>query len=262
MQSVHLKLYPTLTDIKIYENIVQEMDFVRKICNTVLGIRKEKNIKVRMPLSKLYIINENKLTLNEESLELLKDELNIKEVCFSGNFKVEKEIQLNFQVCGKIFGSNMAKISNAIKQSNYTIKSPDEIECEGFTLYRNENHFSSKLSVKNLDSHLSFSSVDGHTVCVLDCELNSDLENECSARDLIRAIQNARKEMNLAIMDKIIIELESDNNKSEIDNMIYQFKNKIESQTLSKISSLKNCDLKQVIDIHRFSQIILKISKL
>lgn len=260
MQSVHLQLYPDLKDIIVEHNIIEEMDLIRKICNAVLSIRKQKNIKVRMPLSKLYILSDSHLSLNQESVNILKEELNIKDVVIGGDFKIQKQVQLNFPVCGKAFGSDMAKISGAVKSGQYKKINDIEIECSGFLLSQNQDHFSYKILIENLDEELSFGSVDTKTVVILDCSTNQELEDECSARDLIRAVQNSRKQMNLEIMDKIKIYV--DCSDSKIYTILSSFKERIESQTLSTIMEVENPDFKENVDLHNFNQVTLKISKI
>ena len=55
MHSVHLEDFPVLKHIQVDNDIVAQMDLVRDICNAVFSLRKEANIRVRMPLLKMTI---------------------------------------------------------------------------------------------------------------------------------------------------------------------------------------------------------------
>ena len=71
------------------------MEKVREIVARALSERAMASIKVRQPLSKLKIKNE-KLKINKELLELIKEEINVKEIIFDS--KIKKEIELDTKI--------------------------------------------------------------------------------------------------------------------------------------------------------------------
>jgi isoleucyl-tRNA synthetase len=80
-ESVHLENYPVANKDLIDEKVSDEMNFVRDVVTLGLAIRAKNSLKVRQPLSELRIMNyESRIT--EELLDLIKDELNVKEVEF------------------------------------------------------------------------------------------------------------------------------------------------------------------------------------
>ncbi len=81
--SVHFHDWPKENKKLIDKNLEEEMDLVRKIVSLGLALRKEKNIKVRQPLAKLNLkLKIENLKLNEELTDLIKEEVNVKEVKF------------------------------------------------------------------------------------------------------------------------------------------------------------------------------------
>ncbi len=90
-ESVHLCDYPKANKKSIDEKLEKEMDEVRNIVNKVLSRRTELGIKVRQPLPELRIQNQ-KLKTNKELLELIKEEVNVKEIIFDAELKTEIEL--------------------------------------------------------------------------------------------------------------------------------------------------------------------------
>ncbi len=84
-ESVHLEDFPTVNSELLDEQLLSNMSKVRDICSIGLNIRDEKRIKVRQPLSKVYVPLQD-----EEMMEIVKGELNVKEVIYSEK-KVEAE---------------------------------------------------------------------------------------------------------------------------------------------------------------------------
>lgn len=77
-ESVHLEDYPDFSEDLIDKDLLAKMDIVRQIASVGNSVRKEKNIPVKQPLKTLYYMSEK--PLETEFVELIKDELNIKEV--------------------------------------------------------------------------------------------------------------------------------------------------------------------------------------
>ncbi len=94
-ESVHLFDWPesgNQTDL----DLEQKMDEVRNIVNLVLAERAVKGIKVRQPLASLKIKNQkSKIKNNDELLNLIKDEVNVKEIIFDDKIKEDIELDTN-----------------------------------------------------------------------------------------------------------------------------------------------------------------------
>lgn len=78
-ESVHLASWPEFDEAQIDAGLEEKMDFVRKIVERGHSIRKESHIPVRQPLKQCQISN-SKYQIEEEYTELIKEELNVKEV--------------------------------------------------------------------------------------------------------------------------------------------------------------------------------------
>lgn len=97
-ESVHLEDWPETEKKFIDKNLEAEMEDVRKIVSEALKLRAEAGIKVRQPLNQLQVTSDlptgqaGKRQGNIELLNLIKDEVNVKEVVFGEEFKLDTEL--------------------------------------------------------------------------------------------------------------------------------------------------------------------------
>jgi len=89
-ESIHLQNWPKINK-KVNQKIIDEMNQVREICALALAQRALKSIKVRQPLESLKI----KKNINKKFFDIIKDEVNVKNVIFDKNIKDEIELDLN-----------------------------------------------------------------------------------------------------------------------------------------------------------------------
>ena len=83
-QSVHLADWPEVNKKLIDEKLEEQMEQVREICSLGLQKRAEAGLKVRQPLNKLQV---PRYKIQDELLNLIKDEVNVKEVVMDDNLK-------------------------------------------------------------------------------------------------------------------------------------------------------------------------------
>ncbi|MBN8828500.1 MAG: isoleucine--tRNA ligase [Sphingobacteriia bacterium] len=228
-QSIHLTDFPDYNIFPQEENLVVEMDRVRDICTSAHSVRNNNNIRVRQPLQTLTVAGKS-VTIND-LIELIKDELNVKEVKFTDvvNEFVNFKLQLNFPLLGKRMPELIKDITKEVKQDNWQKNNDGTIAVAGKTLQKEE--FTLLLQPKDPKNTESLSSQDA--VVILDLNISEELYNEGLARDLVRAIQQARKDDGFEISDRVDISIEaSENFKTSTQNFISY----IEEQTLSKLS--------------------------
>ena len=108
-ESVHLEDYPVVDEGRLNDEILINMDRVRYICSIGLKIRDDNRLKVRQPLSKVYVpISDLQMQ------EIIKGELNVKEVVFSE--KEQTGDGLISQSDGKVFVSLDINLTNELKE--------------------------------------------------------------------------------------------------------------------------------------------------
>jgi len=240
--SVHLELYPTKNQAFILENLNANMSEVQNIITLWLAARAKAKLRVRQPLNYVKITHK----LNEYFEEIIKEELNVKEVkVFDGNEVPSQICKPNARLIWPKFGQNVkfiiseAKTWNFIKLENWNVKvwefelSPWEFELE---FVPNEN---------NKKPNELFESWNWFVVAI-DTTITEDLKLEGYARDLVRHIQESRKDANFNVDDRIQISISWD----MIGNILSKFKEYIEKETLSKIvPNLENANLEKEIEV-------------
>jgi isoleucyl-tRNA synthetase len=237
--SVHLQNFPKMDNFSVDEVLLSAMDKVRAICSCALSIRDRNNLRVRLPLNKILIIGYNIKDIEEFSL-IIKDEINVKTVEFIDNIEGygEKKLALNFQKIGGKVGSKMPNLIKSSKTNGWNINENNELEIEGFKLEADE--FSIKLESKRENVYV----VDGYDILVmLDLVVTKELEYEGLARDLVRMIQQFRKDSELDVSDRIDLFVKTDH--GFLIESIKQYEKYIKEQTLAvglDITNNLNCE--------------------
>lgn len=100
-QSVHLTDYPQPNQKLIDQNLETKMKNIRKIVALALAQRAQAGIKVRQPLSKLTIDNKQ-LSKDKDLIDLIKDEINVKEVVYGKTIKLDTKLTKELKEQGLI----------------------------------------------------------------------------------------------------------------------------------------------------------------
>lgn len=224
--SVHLADFPDHSLLPYFVDLVQKMDMVRDVCSTALSIRNNENIRIRMPLNKVTIIGERTPYI-QEFAALIKDELNVKNIEFSTEIgdKASLKLKLNFSTLGKRLPHKIKDIIKANKENHWEVLD-NQVKIIDEILQNDE--FSLLLEPKDKIGALSLHSNDA--LVVLDLNITNELEQEGIARDLVRMVQQARKDINLYVSDRIKLTINGANTSKEA---ISKFESYIKEQTLT-----------------------------
>ncbi len=241
-ESVHLTDYPALDDIRLDENLVRQMDFVQELCSAGKFIREEKNLRNRLPLSSLTLIGE---TLSPEYQEIVKDELNVKEVIFDGNLDnyAAKTVYLYTPLLGKALGKDMGPVMGAYKQGKWELNADGTLSIAGQTL--TPDLFEVRLEMKEGVAGQAFA--DNKAVITLDTNVTDELRREGMARDFVRLVQTLRKDKDFNISDRIELCYNTDN--TELALALAENKSYIAEQVLAvKVENGCNSGIKGDIE--------------
>jgi len=197
-ESVHLTDFPHLENIKVDEKLVADMDFVQELCSAGKFIREEKNLRNRLPLASLTLIG---ATLSEAYQEIVKDELNVKEIKFDSNLEsyAAQKLYLYTPLLGKTLGKDMGSVMAAYKQNQWTLNDDGTLSIAGINL--TPDLFEVRLDMKDGVAGQSFAQ--NKAVVTLDTNLTDELKREGMARDFVRLVQTLRKEKDFNISDRI-----------------------------------------------------------
>lgn len=132
-KSVHLEDW--IEPGKIDRQILEEMEATRKIVELALARRDEAGIKVRQPLSRIIVRAPKNVSIKNAYIELIKDEVNVKDVEFKGN-GVEIKVDLDTSLTEDLILEGMKRelvrsINNLRKDMGFTISDRIAIYWEG-----------------------------------------------------------------------------------------------------------------------------------
>ena len=213
--SVHLADWPDASSLPSNPNLVKAMDLVRDVVSTTLRVREDASLRVRLPLSSITIAGED-LSELEKYLDIIKDEVNVKAVIFSDD--IANHAQFILKPDGKILGPRLGKsvqdVFKAAKSGNWEWISDEKVQVGTHVLEKNE--FSIHLEANEGITAGALTSSNG--VVILDTNVTEKLINEGRARDTVRAIQEARKNQNLVVTDRIQVVVDAPENIQQAIN--------------------------------------------
>lgn len=207
-ESVHLQDFPVYDETKINEKIEEKMDLVRNIISLGRNAREEAKIKVRQPINEIILDGKNKTIIND-LIDLIKEELNVKNVTFTQDLKeyISYEIKPNFKVCGPILGKNIKEFQDKLK--DFTADNINTLE-KGNTITLNIGGNDIDITYDMLDIRINSkdgfnASNEGNNFIILNTTLTDELMNEGIVREFISKVQQIRKTNNYEMMDNINI---------------------------------------------------------
>lgn len=226
-ESVHLTKFPDAEILPDETLLAKEMDIVRAVCSCGLSLREAKNLRTRLPLQKITVAGHGLSFISKYS-DLIKEELNIKEVHCAENPEdfATYQLALNARAIGPRLGEKMKTLITSAKEGKWSTSKDGAVVVEGETLFEGEYtlRFISKEGVT------SQSLPDRSGVVVIDTNITSKLQEEGYARDLVRSIQQARKDKGLHVSDRISLIIST----SETSSIVVSNHGKyIQEQTLA-----------------------------
>ncbi|MDY4078739.1 MAG: isoleucine--tRNA ligase [Clostridium sp.] len=231
-ESIHLCHWPKVDEEAIDKNLEKEMDLAYTIVKLGRSARNGANIKNRQPLSKMLVSTDS---LPQYYGDIIKDELNIKEVDFGADLSqhVNFEIKPNLPVLGKAYGKMIPAIRKEISAKNQ-MELAQKIKSGG-TETINVNGTEIELNSENL--LVTMQGIGGYAFAgegeigvVLDTHITDELREEGHVREIISKIQNMRKEKGFEVADKINLYV-ADNDM--LISVIEKFKDTIKKDTLT-----------------------------
>ena len=208
-ESVHLTDYPAYDESKRDLELEFKMNTVQKAVSMGRSLRSQYNLKNRQPLKSVEFVTRNpdeKVVLVEME-DSIREELNVKKVVFHEREDelVEYKAKANFKTLGKELGPLMKAAAGVIATlDNASIQSILDgaklsIDVQGKAVELDAE----KIIVDRLEKASLKVVNDGTLTVALDSEITEELKMEGYVRDLVRGIQNLRKESGFDVTDRI-----------------------------------------------------------
>ncbi|MFM8508442.1 MAG: DUF5915 domain-containing protein, partial [Actinomycetota bacterium] len=200
-RSVHLTSWPPTQGLAADDALVAAMYLARDVCSSTLSVRKAHQLRVRQPLASLVVASARATTLGDFA-DVIKDEVNVRSVVLSANVDehARRELLVTPAALGPRLGADTQKVIRAVKQGDWSIDG-GRVVAGGVELHDGE--FSLKLVATGEGERGSAALSDGSGIVVLDLAVNDDLKQEGVARDVIRLVQQARRDAGLHVSDRI-----------------------------------------------------------
>ena len=232
--SVHLAKYPKCDENLLDAKLEEKMDLTKALVALGRASREESKIKVRQPVSKVLVDGKYE-ELISDVVDLIKEELNVKEVVFAKDLQEYMNFSLkpNFKVLGPVLGSKMKLFAGALAKldANVVVPKLEAGEKVSVDLDGEAFEFDKDQVLINIASKEGFDvAMENNIFVILDTNLTEELVNEGYAREFISKVQQIRKASNFEVLDNIEIEFSSD---AEIAKAIEVFADYIKTETLA-----------------------------
>jgi isoleucyl-tRNA synthetase len=210
-RSVHLTDWPSENELPSDVELVAAMDRVRQVASAALSLRKANKLRVRLPLSRLIVAAADAPVL-EPFTDILADEVNVKAVELSENVSRfgRFELIVNARACGPRLGGDTQKVIRAVKAGEWHQDADGTVTAAGIELLAGE--YSERLvPADGVDgtSRATAALPGSSGLVVLDIEVTPELAEEGLAKDVVRLVQQARRDANFDVSDRIELTLDA-----------------------------------------------------
>ena len=233
-ESIHLCDYPEVKEEWINTELEENMENLLEVVVLGRACRNTANIKNRQPIGTMYV--KAPFELDAFYLDIIRDELNVKEIQFAEN--IGSFISYNFKPQLKTVGPKYGKLLNGIRQHLSEIDGNEamtELKSKGcltFEVNGSEVVLSEEdLLIETAQMEGYVTEHDGEISVVLDTNLTPELVEEGFVREIISKVQTMRKEAGFEVTDKICVSAK-DNEK--IQDIMKANEEKIKAEVLAE----------------------------
>lgn len=208
-RSVHLADWPAVEDLPGDDALVTAMDQVRDVCSATSALRKAGNLRNRLPLSALTVVVSDAAAL-EGFESIVADEVNVKAVRLldaeapeAASYGVSQKLTVNARAAGPRLGKDVQTAIKGSKSGDWSVAEDGTVTAGGLAL--EEGEFTLETVAGSADGGSATGMLPGGGFVVLDTAVTPELATEGLARDLVRAVQQARRDAGLDVSDRIAL---------------------------------------------------------
>ncbi|WP_334151958.1 isoleucine--tRNA ligase [Microbacterium sp.] len=209
-RSVHLTDWPDATQFPAADEIRDAMDAVRELSSVGNALRKKEKLRVRLPLARLTVVSPLAASLGQFE-DILREELNVKTVelvaqqdSTAAAYGITHRLSVNARAAGPRLGKNVQTVIKAAKAGDWS-ETDGVVTAGGIALEPAEYDLALETTGRPEGEALAIVPSGGFVL--LDTSMTPELEAEGLARDVIRAVQETRKNADFDVSDRIRLDL-------------------------------------------------------
>ena len=249
---MHLTDYPSADTLPADDALVTAMDQVREVCSAGSALRKGAGLRNRLPLAELTIVVSGAGELAGFE-PIVADELNVKSVRLlddqhpdAASYGVSRRLTVNARAAGPRLGKDVQTAIRASKSGDWSVADDGTVTAGGLVLQEGE-YVLDTVAGGGDDSATGVLPRGGFVV--LDTALTPELEAEGVARDLVRAVQQARRDAGLEVSDRIVLTIAA---RAEVADAARAHQELIAAETLATSVAVEVSDVEHpVIELER-----------
>ncbi len=236
-ESVHLSDFPNYREQERDTDLERQMAITRQAITMGRSLRSIHNLKIRQPLSTLYLvtIDDTEREILSSMSSIIKEELNVKNIMIQKDESslVTYDAKANFKVLGKQLGKSMKEVASLI--SSFSSETIDNLlKGESYVLAYSQGEISISIDdiivSRNEMAHKKIIN-EGQLTVGFDTEITRELYLEGIARDIVRGVQNLRKEKDFDVSDRIHLSIQGNSN---VNDAVALFGEYISRETLAQ----------------------------
>ena len=255
-RSVHLTEWPMVDELPSDAALVEIMDRVREVCSTALGLRMANKLRVRLPLNHLRVAATDASSL-APFIEIIRDEVNVRHVELTEDVAAhgQAEIVVNARVAGPRLGKQVQEVIRAAKAGHWTTTPEGRVHVAGVDLLDGE--YERRLVSRDVGAAAELPRASGFVV--LDTTVTPELAAEGLARDVIRAVQQARRDAGLSVSDRIRLTVDG---RDDVVGAAKAHESLLASETLALEIRYENADGGFTCKVGDGAEVVVRVERI